>query len=66
MHNMIPVQISDASAEILARIAKAASHNCGCEMEIDFQNGHQNVTFTGTEEMKAYVAGEVLDIFKSR
>jgi hypothetical protein len=67
MHlNMVPIQIEDANLEIMARIVKAASRKYNCDVEIDFSNGVRKVVFTGDEEMKAYIAGEVLDIFESK
>ena len=67
MHsNMIPIQFEDANFEIMARIVKAASHKYNCDVEIDFRNGVRKVVFTGDEEMKPYIAGEVLDIFESK
>ncbi len=64
--NMVPIQIEDANLEIMARIVKAASRKYNCDVEIDFRNGVRKVIFTGDEEMKAYIAGEVLDIFESK
>ena len=64
--NMVPIQIEDANLEIMARIVKAASRKYNCNVEIDFSNGVRKVVFTGDEEMKAYIAGEVLDIFESK
>jgi hypothetical protein len=67
MHlNMVPIQIEDANLEIMARIVKAASHKYNCDVEIDFSNGVRKVVFTGDEEMKAYIAEEILDIFESK
>jgi hypothetical protein len=67
MHlNMVPIQIEDANLEIMARIVKAASHKYNCDVEIDFRNGARKVVFKGDEEMKGYIAGEVMDIFESR
>jgi len=65
MHlNMVPIQIEDANLEIMARIVKAASRKYNCDVEIDFSNGVRKVVFTGDEDMKAYIAAEVLDIFE--
>jgi hypothetical protein len=67
MHlNMVPIQIEDANLEIMARIVKAASRKYNCDVEIDFSNGGRKVVFVGDEEMKPYIAGEVLDIFESK
>ena len=67
MHlNMVPIQIEDANLEIMARIVKAASHKYNCDVEIDFSNGVRKAVFTGDEEMKAYIAEEILDIFESK
>lgn len=67
MHlNMVPIQIEDANLEIMARIVKAASRKYNCDVEIDFSNGIRKVVFTGDEEMKAYIAEEILDIFEPR
>jgi hypothetical protein len=67
MHlNMVPIQIEDANLEIMARIVKAASRKYNCDVEIDFRNGARKVVFKGDEEMKGYIAGEVMDIFESR
>ena len=63
---MVPIQIEDANLEIMARIVKAASHKYNCDVEIDFSNGVRKVVFTGDEEMKAYIAEEILDIFESK
>lgn len=64
--NMIPIQFEDANLEIMARIVKAASHKYNCNVEIDFSNGVRKAVFTGDEEMKAYIAEEILDIFEPR
>ena len=64
--NMVPIQIEDANLEIMARIVKAASHKYNCDVEIDFSNGIRKVVFTGAEEMKDYIAAEILDIFESK
>jgi len=67
MHlNMVPIRMEDANLEIMARIVKAASRKYNCDVEIDFSNGVRKVVFMGDEEMKPYIAGEVLDIFESR
>ncbi len=67
MHlNMVPIQFEDTNLEIMARIVKAVSHKYNCDVEIDFSNGARKVVFTGDEEMKAYIAGEVLDFFESK
>jgi hypothetical protein len=60
---MIPIKIEDANIEILARIAKAASHKFNCSMKIDFNNGNRKVEFVGDEFYKPLIADEVLDIF---
>ena len=62
----VPIQFEDANLEIMARIVKAASHKYNCDVEIDFNNGVRKVEFKGDEEMKAYIAEEVLDIFESK
>jgi hypothetical protein len=64
--NMIPIQFEDTNLEIMARIVKAASRKYNCDVEIDFSNGVRKVVFWGDEEMKPYIAGEVLDIFESK
>ncbi len=64
MHlNMIPIKFEDANLEIMARIVKAASHKYNCNVEIDFSNGLKKAVFVGDEEMKPYIAEEVMDIF---
>jgi hypothetical protein len=63
MPNMIPIKIEDTNIEILARIAKAASHKFNCSMDIDFNNGNRKVEFIGDEFYKPLIADEVLDIF---
>ena len=60
---MIPIKIEDANIEVLARIAKAASHKFDCSMNIDFKNGNRKVEFIGDEFYKPLIAKEVLDIF---
>jgi len=60
---MIPIKIEDANIEVLARIAKAASHKFDCSMNIDFKNGNRKVEFIGDEFYKPLIAEEVLDIF---
>ena len=60
---MITIKIEDANIEVLARIAKAASHKFDCSMNIDFKNGNRVVEFIGDEFYKPLVADEVLDIF---
>jgi len=60
---MITIKIEDANLEVLARIAKAASHKFDCSMNIDFKNGNRVVEFIGDEFYKPLVAEEVLDIF---
>ena len=60
---MIPIKIEDANIEVLARIAKAASHKFDCSMNIDFKNGNRKVEFIGNEFYKPLIAEEVLDIF---
>ena len=64
--SMVPIHFENTNSEIMARIVKAASHKYNCDVEIDFSNGVQKVVFTGDEEMKAYIAGEVLEIFESQ
>ena len=67
MHlNMVRIQFEDTNLEVMARIVKAASRKYNCDVEIDFSNGARKVVFTGDEEMKAYISGEVLDIFESK
>ena len=67
MHsNMVRIQFEDTNLEIMARIVKAASRKYNCDVEIDFSNGIRKVVFTGDEEMKAYIAEEILDIFESK
>jgi hypothetical protein len=61
--SMIPIKIEDTNIEILARIAKAASHKFNCSMDIDFNNGNRKVEFVGDEFYKPLIADEVLDIF---
>lgn len=63
---MVPIQFEDTTLEVMARIVKAASHKYNCDVEIDFSNGARKVVFKGGEEMKAYIAGEVIDIFESK
>ncbi len=60
---MIPIKIEDANIEVLARIAKAASHKFDCSMNIDFKNGNRKVEFIGDEFYKPLIAEEVLEIF---
>jgi hypothetical protein len=60
---MITIKIEDANIEVLARIAKAASHKFDCSMNIDFKNGNRVVEFIGDEFYKPLIAEEVLDIF---
>jgi hypothetical protein len=60
---MIPIKIEDANIEVLARIAKAASHKFDCSMNIDFKNGNRKIEFIGDEFYKPLIAEEVLDIF---
>ena len=64
--NMVPIQFEDANFEIMARIIKAASHKYNCDVEIDFSNGVRKAVFTGDEDMKPHIVGEVLDIFGSK
>ncbi|MBI5589780.1 MAG: hypothetical protein HY881_04805 [Deltaproteobacteria bacterium] len=64
--SMVPIQFENTNSEIMARIVKAASRKYNCDVEIDFSNGVQKVVFTGDEEMKAYIAGEVLEIFEPK
>jgi hypothetical protein len=67
MHlNMVRIQFEDTNLEVMARIVKAASRKYNCDVEIDFSNGIRKVVFIGDEEMKPYIAGEVLDIFESK
>jgi hypothetical protein len=63
MPHMIPIKIEDASLEVLARIAKAASCKFDCSMKIDFKNGNRKVEFIGNEFYKPLIAEEVLEIF---
>lgn len=60
---MIHIKIEDANIEVLARIAKAASHKFDCSMNIDFKNGNRKVEFIGDEFYKPLIAEEVLEIF---
>ena len=60
---MIPIKIEDANIEVLARIAKAASHKFDCSINIDFKNGNRKVEFIGDEFYKPLIAEEVLEIF---
>ena len=60
---MIPIKMEDTNIEVLARIAKAASHKFDCSMNIDFKNGNRIVEFIGDEFYKPLIAEEVLDIF---
>ena len=64
--NMVRIQFEYTNLEVMARIVKAASRKYNCDVEIDFSNGVRKVVFTGDEEMKAYIAGEVLDILESK
>jgi len=63
---MVPINIEDANLEIMARIVKAASRKYNCDVEIDFSNGVRKVVFTGDDETKAAIAGEVLDMFQCK
>ena len=63
---MVSIQFEDDNLEIMARIVKAASRKYNCDVQIDFSNGARKVIFTGDEEMKAYISGEVLAIFESK
>jgi len=63
---MVRIQFEDTNLEVMARIVKAASRKYNCDVEIDFKNGVRKAVFSGDEEMKAYIAGEVLDIFESK
>ena len=65
MENKIPLNIKDTNLEILARIAKATSRKYGCNIEIDFQNGHQIVKFEGDESCKPHISEEIEKLFKN-
>jgi hypothetical protein len=66
LKSIIPIHHEDTNIEIMARIVKAASHKYNCDVEIDFGGGQRKVIFTGDDEMKPYIAEEVLDIFESK
>jgi hypothetical protein len=45
-------------------VLKGASHKYNCNVEIDFSKALRNTVFTGDEEMKPHIVGEVLEIFE--
>lgn len=64
--SVVPIHFEDANLEIMARIVKAASRKYNCDVEIDFNNGVRKAVFTGDEDMKPFIAAEVMDIFESK
>ena len=65
MENKIPIKVKDTNLEILARIAKATSRKYGCNIEIDFQNGHEIIKFEGDATFKPHISEEIRKLFKS-
>jgi hypothetical protein len=63
MTDIIPVNIEDTNAEVLAMIVKATSRKYDCSIDIDFQNGNRKAEFIGDESFKPFIAEEVECIF---
>ena len=51
MTDIIPVNIEDTNAEVLAMIVKATSRKYDCSIDIDFQNGNRKAEFIGDESL---------------
>lgn len=66
MTDIIPVNIEDTNAEVLAKIVKATSRKYDCSMDIDFQNGNRKAEFIGDEIFKPFIEEEVECIFAKK
>ena len=66
MTDIIPVNIEDTNAEVLAMIVKATSRKYDCSIDIDFQNGNRKAEFIGDEIFKPFIAEEVECIFAKK
>ena len=65
MESKIPLNIKYNNLEILARIAKATSKKYGCNIEIDFQDGHEIIKFEGDESCKPHISEEIRNLFNN-
>jgi hypothetical protein len=66
MTDIIPVNIENTNAEVVAMIVKATSQKYDCSMDIDFQNGNRKAEFIGDEIFKTLIAEKVDCIFAKK